>query len=99
MVVKARTGEYSANDLRKIYCAPVTVRRVRKIPQEAEYLECKKMLGAPPITISHKIGRVKWAEESLRASDRVWQRTIWSDKKKFNLDGPHSSAKYWANIR
>ncbi len=90
----ARTDEYSANDLSKIYGAPFNVRRVRNIFQEAEHLEYKTILRSPPLTINHKRERVKCAEEALRASDLVLQRPIWSDEKAFNLDGPDCFAKY-----
>ena len=59
MVRKASTGEYSANDLRKIYDASATLCRVQQILQEAEHLEYKWMLKAPLLTIEHKKDRVK----------------------------------------
>ena len=96
---KTRTGEYSARDLKKMYNAPETVRRIQQVLHCAQHLEYKKILMEPPITPRHKQERINWARESLRSSDRVWQRTIWPDKKKFNIDGPDDCAIYWADTR
>ena len=48
MIRKARTGEYSANDLKKMYNARVTVRRIQQVLHCAQHLRYKKMLMAPP---------------------------------------------------
>ncbi len=53
------------------------------------------MLFDAPLTLDHRKPRMNWARDSLRANDRAWLRTIWSDEKKFKLDGTARFAKYW----
>ncbi|KAL7725076.1 hypothetical protein ACLKA6_010350 [Drosophila palustris] len=54
------------------------------------------MLKAPHLLPRHKEARLKFAEDHLSTD---WNTIIFSDEKKWNLDGPDGSRCYWRDLR
>jgi len=46
----------------------------------------RKLLSKSPLTPQHKIARLNWARSHMNWSEQ-WSTIIFSDEKKFNLDG------------
>ena len=96
---KASSVLYSAQKLRSMFNLPVGVRRVQQLLQKAQHLEWCKMKVAPKLAPHHREARLKWAREQITNSTSSWRKVVWSDEKKFNLDGPDGYSYYWADTR
>ena len=57
-----------------------------------------KMKQRPNLTPRHIETRLKWAQEHMSFGSK-WQNVIFSDEKKFNLDGPDGYKFYWYDLR
>lgn len=57
-----------------------------------------KLKVMPSLTAAHKLNRLKWAEDHMTWSDN-WKNVVFSDEKKFNLDGPDGYQYYWHDLR
>ncbi len=97
IVRKASYGRHSARQLRDMYSAPVTVRRVQQLLQDTAHLQYKRMKCVLKPTPWQKEQRVEWSKTQLRLSRTLWTRIVFSDEKRFCLDGRDGFAYYWAD--
>ncbi len=93
MFLRASTGT-----LHNMYSCPVSVRRVQQLLTNSQNLVYKKMHTGPRLSLAHVAASKKWALEHATWRSR-WKRVVFSDEKKFNLDGPDGFAYHWHDIR
>ncbi|KAF0708485.1 hypothetical protein AaE_013194 [Aphanomyces astaci] len=72
-----------------------TVLRVLQMSKFAKYI---KRRSGPRLTPQHKKDRVEFAARYLNQLD-VMKTTMFTDEKKFNLDGPDGCQYYWHDLR
>lgn len=58
----------------------------------------EKRAHSPKLSKDHKMARVKFAREMLKAR-QDWRRVVFTDEKKFNFDGPDGWQYYWHDFR
>ncbi|KAF2351386.1 hypothetical protein FHG87_017859 [Trinorchestia longiramus] len=53
----------------------------------------------PELKKIHKKRREEWVREKVKWNADNWAKVVFSDEKKFNLDGPDSFQYYWYDLR
>ena len=86
---KKLTDSKVRNDLQ----LPITVRRVRQILSESMTLKWTKRRSNHALKIHHKASRLQFAKKYMSWTHK-WHNVVFSDEKKFNLDGPDGVQYY-----
>ncbi|KAF0748124.1 hypothetical protein AaE_007457 [Aphanomyces astaci] len=93
----SKTGATATTIVRDLNLA-VSPRWVRHMLKDNTCFEYVKRNATPLLTKAHMEARLKYAKKHLE-SPPSWSTIIWSDEKKFNLDGPDGLQCYWRDLR
>lgn len=88
----------SSAEITRELMLPVTSRRTRQILEEDAKIQYKPLSIAPALKKHHKAARLKFAEKYQFWEDE-WKNIIFSDEKKWNLDGPDGLRRSWQDTR
>jgi len=95
---EATKNRLSADQIKNKLDLPVTKQHVAHVLRRSEHIRYKKLKGKPRLTKCHKDNRLKFARKYMQFKEE-WKKTIFSDEKKFNLDGPDRYSCYWHDLR
>lgn len=84
--IKAKTGVHASLD---------TIRRVIKT---AGYIKRKKLKKKPPLDAKRKKKRLDFAKQHMTWNQQ-WGNVVFTDEKKFNMDGPDGFQYYFHDLR
>jgi hypothetical protein len=75
-----------------------SARNVRRVLHNTPHLKLKKLRKCPRLTSAHKEERLDFARQHIRWSG-AWYAVLFSDEKKFTLDGPDAYSSYFHDLR
>ena len=94
---KARWEKKSSSQIANEIPLNCNIRTVQRRLQNNSNMVWRKMAMKPPLTVKHKECRLNFAKEHLCWTFE-WRNVIFSDEKKFNLDGPDGIRYYWHHL-
>lgn len=94
----ATNSNMSAGEIQRHLLLSISRRRVQQILHQDERLKYVKRNKFPKLTPRHKTARLNFAEKH-QFWEEDWQSVIFSDEKKFNLDGPDGNQYHWQDTR
>uniref|UniRef100_K3X959 Transposase Tc1-like domain-containing protein n=1 Tax=Globisporangium ultimum (strain ATCC 200006 / CBS 805.95 / DAOM BR144) TaxID=431595 RepID=K3X959_GLOUD len=76
-----------------------SVRTIQRVINDVDWLKYRKINAAPALTKRHKEACVRWAEEMALVDGIEWCQVVFSDEKKWDLDGPDGMRYQWVDLR
>lgn len=97
LIALARTGKYTSVQLIETLDLPIGRSQVCKILNQSKSVKYVKRMKAPFLKPHHIETRLNWAQNHMHWSTE-WTNVVFSDEKKFNLDGPDGCQYYWHDL-
>jgi len=95
---EATKNKLSASHIVSKLNLTVTTRRVQQILHSCEHIVYRKSIKSPNLKKGHKEARLQFAKTVMHWNTE-WKNIIFSDEKKFNLDGPDGLSYYWHDLK
>jgi len=95
---KPSAGNSSAKKIKLNHDIPVLTRRVQQIISSSQHLKYEKRRGRSHLKSVHVLKRLEWAKKHVIWCNKL-RKVLFSDEKKFNLDGPDGCQYYWHDLR
>lgn len=94
----ASNSTHSAAAIAKEAGVQTNVRNVQRLLKMSHIISRRKLKRKLPLTQQHINARLQFAQKYMSWS-KEWQNVIFSDEKKFNLDGPDGYSYYYHDLR
>lgn len=98
LIELASTGRYKAREIVNILDLPIGKRQVCNILKGTRHFKYCKKMTQPALKPEHEAARLQWSKKYMDWTTE-WTNVIFTDEKKFNLDGPDGFAYYWHDLR
>lgn len=89
----------SSKTTKRVLQFDVSTRTVLQILEESPHTAYIKRKCSTCLTTEHKNILKTWARGKLYRDSSMWKAVVFTDKSKFNLDGPNVLQYYWHNLR
>ena len=99
VVRKGMGGKKTARDVLEEVGLNVSLRTIQRTLSRSEHLVFGPLMKRPRLTDQHKKRRFMWSKQHDFVPSGRWKRTIFTDEKRFCLDGPDGESKFWGDRR
>lgn len=99
IIRESSNARISAKQLKAIVGDKCCETTILKVLHSSGILRYQKMNCKPKISKRHIEARLRFAKQHETDNVEQWNHWIFSDEKKFNLDGPDGLAYYWHDLR
>lgn len=94
IIQEAKENRCNATEIRAKLDLTVTPQHIGRILRGSGLVKWRKSKKKPVLKKHHKEARLIFAKNHMTWKDE-WSNVVFSDEKKFNLDGPDCCAFYW----
>lgn len=98
LLALASTGKYNVNEMIIKLGLPIKKSRACVILNNSGHFKYAKRQTVPCLKPHHIEARLTWAQKYMSWTTE-WANVVFSDEKKFNLDGPDGFQYYWHDLR
>lgn len=98
IIREASNSSETARKIKERVGATASVRTVQRVIKKCPHLKRLKLRKKPQLSPQHREARLQFARDHENWVEE-WKNIIFSDEKKFNLDGPDGYRYYYHDLR